>query len=139
MQEANVFSMKTIIEWEEKPKADKTWDNLTKHFTAEWNKNRQCDRIKATGTRNHGATNGMAESGEGAEPKQDDAMEDGATDAMAMMMATLHKVHEDQVNQIREDDKAALDMCKTTMEAVLKLMEDRKAGDGTCMLTDPST
>ena len=34
-QESGIFSQKTVIDWEKKPKMDKMWDNPTKHFTEE--------------------------------------------------------------------------------------------------------
>ena len=115
MWESGFFTEEALIKWEKMESNAQTWEAAQEYFSDLYHDHNQY--LKATAKKARFETcdqlNNIEEVNEEA-AKKDDA---------AMMFAMMQEQHQEQMNQMRESNKAALEMAQQSMKEMAAMMK----------------
>ena len=102
MWESGFFTDEKLIEWEKKMKANQNWEEVQSYFGELYHNHKQYSRATAKKAWFNDCLNNTQEDAANKKiAEQNDA---------AMMFAMMQQQHKEQVNQMKESNKAAMDM-----------------------------
>ena len=116
MWESSFFTEEKLIEWEQKAEVDKTWPNVQTYFGKLYHDHKQYSKATAKKAR---FTDGMNHVKSEPMPPGPTAEKEDA----AMMFAMMQEQHSEQMNQMREQNKATLDMAQQGMREMAAMMK----------------
>ena len=127
MWESGFFTEEALIKWEKMESDAQTWEAAQKYFSDLYHDHKQYSQATSKKARfqTRDQLNNIKEAKEEAAEKDD----------AAMMFAMMQEQHQEQMNQMRESNKAALEMAQNSMKemaAMMKAMNGRgneKASD----------
>ena len=112
MWDSGFFTEEKLIEWEGKDAALKTWANVQSFFGKLYHDHKQFSKATAKKAQFADHVNNVNEKREAA------AEADDAT----MMLAIMQEQHQEQLNAMRESNKAAMEMATAAMAQMTKQM-----------------
>ena len=113
MWESGFFTEEALIKWEKRDSDDQEWDDVQEYFGELYHDHKQFSKATAKKARfdermNHVKT----------QPQEVAQSEDAA-----MMFAMMQEQHSEQMNQMREQNKAALEMAQQSMREMAAMMK----------------
>ena len=116
MWNSGFFTEEKLIEWEKKAAADQTYANVETFFGELYHDHTQYSRATAKRARFNESANSIRDKKVAVEEKvakQDDA---------AMMFSMMAEQHQEQLNQMRESNKAAMELAQQSMKQMAAQM-----------------